>query len=156
MISIETMKYKATTIYILIIFLSITLFGFLGMSVMDHGIHGACPFSPAGSSPCPEEGEIAVALHHVGSLEGFSEAVFSASILSALLFTVLAAVFHVRNSVKLKQNILKYNLPVKKYKKLHEEVFNYVLLVFNWLRHTQKLNPEATNSRRMVLCLQKV
>ena len=143
------MKHKATVIYILFAFLSITLFGFLFMGVMDHGVHGTCPFAFANPSSCPEAGEISAVLYHVNSMEGFSKAVFSMGFLNIfLLFAIFAgsAVFLYKRS-KLKEITMYRIFPLKNYEKLHEKIFVYILLLLDWFSRSQKLNPDGSNNR---------
>src|SRR3989344_515694 len=146
------MKHKATVIYILFAFLSITLFGFLFMGMMDHGVHGTCPFAFANPISCPEAGEIYAVLYHVNSMEGFSEAVFGAGFLNILLLlTILAgSIIFLYKRAKLKETTAYLIFAVKNYVKLHEKIFVYILLLLDWSSRAQKLNPDGSNNRAYV------
>ena len=132
------MTNKGITTYILLAFLSITVFGFLAMGTMNHNTHNLCPFTAGSYSPCPESDRVATALHHVSFLEGFSEIVLSVTILNASLL-LLSAAYCIRNSSddKVKNRNL---ISIKNYDDFNESILISQIKNLNKIIHAKKIN----------------
>ena len=153
------MSYKITTLCMLFIFLSIGLFGFFAMGVMDHGERGSCPFSFFGSTPCPQSGKFTAILHHINFLDKFLKVTLNAG-LSGVLFLlafVISSAVYLYKILELKQTNNWLNLVIKSYRKLHRSIPVSVFVVLKWLGHIYRLDPEgpnikAHNSMSLRLC----
>jgi hypothetical protein len=83
---------RVATIYIVISFVSVAVFGFLGISFMnDH--HAACIVSTSSGAACPGDSPISFINFHLNALKNFSTAVFSGNLFAGLLFLALALLF---------------------------------------------------------------
>lgn len=63
------MLNKTILILIILVFGSITLFGFWGIGSADHHDSSKCPMSLVNVSDCPLESGLNLALHHVSGLQ---------------------------------------------------------------------------------------
>ncbi|MEX0877716.1 MAG: hypothetical protein WDZ40_02510 [Candidatus Spechtbacterales bacterium] len=143
------MNYKAITTYTLFVFLLTTLFGFLFMGTMNHETHGKCPFSVAGTLPCPEEGAIVTALHHIGMMDSFLAIILNSDLFSVSILMVFAVflVACVPKILKLEKNSGHYTFIFKNYKKFHQEVFVAVVNFLTWLSRTKNLNSKESYNK---------
>ena len=146
------MNYRAITIYTLAAFLLVTLFGFLFMGTMNHETHGTCPFSAAGTLPCPEEGAIVATLHHIGMMDSFSAIILSGVLLSASILMAFAVFLTacVPKILELGKNSRHYNFVFKNYKKFHEEVFVAIVNFLTWIWRTENLSSEESYNKAYI------
>lgn len=71
------------------------MLGFLGLSLVDYGEHHICPISAISGSVCPSaHSALALIIHHISGLQGFTQGVISLNVnllaFSILLVTVLS------------------------------------------------------------------
>lgn len=70
------------------------MLSFLGLSLVDYGEHHICPISAISGSVCPSAHSVlALVIHHISGLQGFTQGVINLDVnllvLSILLITVL-------------------------------------------------------------------
>lgn len=83
------MQRKALTIFLAISIISVAIFGFLGMGVVDGGMAHTCPFSSLVSGDCAVlESVASLAAHHFTALKGLAWTMASLDILF-LVFSLL-------------------------------------------------------------------
>lgn len=68
------MLNKIIPALIILIFGSLTLFGFLGVDFIDHFNSPNCPMSLVSTSSCPSESGLSLTLHHVSGLQYLNQA----------------------------------------------------------------------------------
>lgn len=74
--------------------LTIGVFGFLGLSSVDHGTQHTCPISLISDGDCSSiKGSLALAFHHISGIQNFTQSVisFDASVLILAFLLILAS-----------------------------------------------------------------
>lgn len=89
------MNSKFFSVFLIFAIIFVVVFGFLGMSFLDHNGLFACPFSMLGVSDCSSAtNALALASHHVSGLQSLTQLVFnSGTTLLALSFLSLMITF---------------------------------------------------------------